>query len=745
MTHNFGRRIVAALLIASLLFASGYRNESGAQESIPDAVLANVLAQQPIIPIEELLELRAALVQLDAYLGNGPNGRAWRELLLIDELRKHADRNSMSTDHEAVGRVLERFQSREPGLEKAPFVRVRAAIQAWLDRGPGLQPEDLVALAASTKGEFRPATEQDIAAARERLATSLTRLDAYLTKGGKNGLAWKKYLRWDELTAALKQRDLKPGETPKADVLAQVLARFRANKPGLELPEFTGVSQSLEEYRDLLQQAANPKAKAEFDAALDNLTKALTAYGNAPSQAAVEALNTATGELERRRQAPRLIDALRRAYSHPNLLVQTSQGFISAGMSRVVDETEPVRDTILGTRISGTGRTRGEVQINFIPDPLQAVIEAELVGTNSSQTVGRNGPALIYSRGTTKLTARKRLMVSDQGIRAVTATATAEASSQITGVGSTKRGVVGCLVKKVAERKIPQQKRQGERIASRHAGQRLGERFEGQTVAQLADADAKFVQKFRNPLLRRGEFPGRLRFSTTADELRVLVLQAGSGRLAAPGVAPELTGNPELAVRMHESLVNNLAQGLLAGETVGQKWIEETALDLLGKVPPGLKDDPDKEPWTMTLADQRPVTFIVADGGFKLTVRGKSYTSGDRKFDAMDFTIKYRLERDGKALKAVREGSIEIFPPGFVQGRDRLALRHTTLRNLMRKRLEKLFEPEMAAKGPLTLPGEWKKVGPLEVTQLGAEKGWLTLSWRRDKDAPKVAQSGATR
>jgi len=144
--------------------------------------------------------------------------------------------------------------------------------------------------------------------------------------------------------------------------------------------------------------------------------------------------------------------------------------------------------------------------------------------------------------------------------------------------------------------------------------------------------------------------------------------------LAAPGVAPELTGNPELAVRMHESLVNNLAQGLLAGETVGQKWIEETALDLLGKVPPGLKDDPDKEPWTMTLADQRPVTFIVADGGFKLTVRGKSYTSGDRKFDAMDFTIKYRLERDGKALKAVREGSIEIFPPGFVQGRDRLAL-----------------------------------------------------------------------
>jgi hypothetical protein len=334
-------------------------------------------------------------------------------------------------------------------------------------------------------------------------------------------------------------------------------------------------------------------------------------------------------------------------------------------------------------------------------------------------------------------------MVNDEGIIA-SATATADASSGLQR-GLDKRGLVDRLVKKVAERKIPQQKRQAERIASRHAGDRLSARFDGQTAAQLADADSKFVEKFRNPLLRRGEFPGRLRFSTTADELRVLVLQAGPGRLAAPDAPPDLTAGAELALRMHESLVNNLAEGLLAGETVGQKWMEETALDLLGKVPDRLKDDPDKEPWTMTLADHRPVTFTLADGGFKLTVRGKSYTSGDRKFDAMDFTIKYRLERDGKALKAVRQGNIEIFPPGFVQGKDRVAIRHATLRNLMRKRLEKLFEAEMAPKGPLLLPGEWEKVGPLEITQLGADKGWLTLSWRRDKDAAKVAQAGGAR
>ncbi len=445
----------------------------------------------------------------------------------------------------------------------------------------------------------------------------------------------------------------------------------------------------------------------------------------------------ATGELERQRQAQLLTAAIRRAYSRPNLLVQASQGFLSAGMARAVDEEEPVRDMILGTSISGRGRTRGDVQIRFVPDPLQAVFEAELVGTNSSRTVGRNGPALVYSRGTTRLHARKRLIVDDEGIRSQQATAEADASTRITGVGSTKRGLVNCLVRKIAERKIPQQKRAAERIASRHAAQRVSGRFDQQTAAQLSDSNSKFVEKFRNPLLRRGEFPGRLRFSTTADQLRVLVLQAGAGRLAAPDAPPDLTGSPELALRMHESLVNNLAEGLLAGETIGQKWIEETSLDLLGKVPDRLKDDPDKEPWTMTLAGKKPVTFTLSDSGFTLKVRGTAYTSGDRKFDAMDFTVKYKLERDGKAIKAVRQGNIEIFPPGFVPGRDRLALRQTTLRNLMRKRLEKMFEPELAAKGPLLLPGEWEKVGPLEVTQLGADKGWLTLSWRRDKDAAR--------
>jgi hypothetical protein len=66
MSHRFGRRIAATLCFISLLISSTYLS---AQNTV----------QQPIIPILELRELRAALSQLEAYLGTGPNGQAWRE------------------------------------------------------------------------------------------------------------------------------------------------------------------------------------------------------------------------------------------------------------------------------------------------------------------------------------------------------------------------------------------------------------------------------------------------------------------------------------------------------------------------------------------------------------------------------------------------------------------------------------------------------------------------------------------
>src|SRR5262249_39229532 len=155
-----------------------------------------------------------------------------------------------------------------------------------------------------------------------------------------------------------------------------------------------------------------------------------------------------------------------------------SKQFLAAGVGRSLDDTAPVRDVILGTSITGTGRTVGKVGVELIPNENQAILETVLTGTNHSNNVGRNGPAVIWSQGTTTLLARKQMIIDAAGVKTQTATASAKTCSQVTGVGSTKCGLMDRIVRRAASKRIPQQKGQSEQIAAQHASQQLVGRME---------------------------------------------------------------------------------------------------------------------------------------------------------------------------------------------------------------------------------------------------------------------------
>ncbi len=170
--------------------------------------------------------------------------------------------------------------------------------------------------------------------------------------------------------------------------------------------------------------------------------------------------------------------------------------------------------------------------------------------------------------------------------------------------------------------------------------------------------------------------------------------------------------------------------------------MEKFAKDFLGEVPERLKPDPGKEEWTITFADEEPVIFKVTEGGVIVTGRGKRYTSGSRSYPAMNFTINYKLEQAGQGIKATRVGDIEIFPPGFVPGGGkRLSLPQTALRNLMRRRLEKIFEPEIVKTEPTELKGEWKDAGPLALTGIDTKGPWLSIGMSQVRDKANVARA----
>jgi hypothetical protein len=186
-----------------------------------------------------------------------------------------------------------------------------------------------------------------------------------------------------------------------------------------------------------------------------------------------------------------------------------------------------------------------------------------------------------------------------------------------------------------------------------------------------------------------------------------------------------------MVVQVHESMVNNYGDGLLAGQTIRQQQLDRLSLDLFGKRPPQLAHDEEKGPWTITFSGHEPLLLRVSGGKASLTVRGRRFASELRTIDTpLDVTAHYRLLRENNAAKAVREGELEVYPAGFVpEGGRKMSLRESRDANFVRHRFDDFFTPEITSQG-LVLPGQWGRTGRLDLVELNADQGWVTLAWR---------------
>jgi hypothetical protein len=461
---------------------------------------------------------------------------------------------------------------------------------------------------------------------------------------------------------------------------------------------------------------------------LETLADRLASYAQRPTESDRYAIGQGVGWLAGSGQAPRLVRAIRRIFSHRNLYAEASARLVDAGSSRLVDQYEPVTDLILGTRITATAHITGQVHVRLVPCDHAAMLATVMQTTAFSKSVGRNGPATIYSDGVTEIRATKRLIIDAEGIHEEPASSHATTRTTTRGI-AIRSGCLSGLMQRIAWRRVAKLKGRGEAIAARHAEQRVNRRYDSEAAEQISTSNSRLDREFRNPLLRCRAFPQRFEASSSRQAIHLALLQATPSQLAAPGPPPELTDQFDLALRMHESLVNNLATSLLAGQTVTDDQVREMATEFLGELPEEMKDE-DEEPWSVTFDLRQPVTVEIAAGQFTVTFRGRRFTSGERKYNrAMNISAVYSIERTPTGMKLTRQGDLEIVPPRFNPKTGRLSASQIALRQLLKKKLAKLFKPEIASHG-LELPGALKKVGKLHLEQLTTGNGWVALGWK---------------
>ena len=180
-----------------------------------------------------------------------------------------------------------------------------------------------------------------------------------------------------------------------------------------------------------------------------------------------------------------------------------------------------------------------------------------------------------------------------------------------------------------------------------------------------------------------------------------------------------------MTLRLHESMINNLAFDALAGRTVYEEKVQATAIDVLGHLPEKMKGDEDGRPWAITFAPRQPISVTFADNGFKITLRGVSITRAARPIRPRTSRPPTSSRNRPKDSSWSARGRSKSSPVDEAAGRSR----KTVIRRLLKKRFEKVFEPEILAKG-MELSGRWKAVGKLVPVEIVARDGWLTVVWK---------------
>jgi hypothetical protein len=607
---------------------------------------------------------------------------------------------------------------------------------------PSRRLEDLANEALQATETFRPASETAVESAASGLRQALTPLNTLLGRS-KSGAAWRTYLDWPALEAQSAS-----GMAADPATLRRLEQLLNATETGLDMPEFVRVRKAVTRYAEVAD-AARGNGANRMSQRLGTLASALlsaSATGSAESLAPVPPI---LERLVESGQAPAVVAAIRGTASRPNILIEVHESLLARAVNRPVDQVSPVDEVVLGTRVRGSGHTRGNVRLDFVPSTDRAAFDLVFDATNIANTRGSQGPVTVNSRGVTNLGARRRFFLDEYTASASPVQASAATDSTVTGMAINSR-FGKRMIQKIASRKIAETMPQAEAIAEGRARDRLRKQFQEQTEPALAQFRDQFQEKVRGPLEKQGLYPEMLHMNTTDTTLAITARKATPIQLAAASLPPASVAGNLISARIHESAINNMLEEKLGGRVITQADADRMAREGKAKMPESLGSDPDQKPWAVTFAKHRPVTVAVDDGRVKVMVRGDKFVSGDRSFPGMDIWATYAIARSSQGMHLVREGDVQIYPPGFKPGgREKLSMAETSLRRILQKRFDKLCR-EVIDIPALPLQGELASAGPLPIQQLVARKdGWVVAGWRcRDAgchvfEGPSQTQPGS--
>lgn len=623
-------------------------------------------------------------------------------------------------------------------------------------------PPPVQAATAASGGPI-PASSLDAAAARVRATVAAVadsrKADPADVPEASPAIDWR----------SLEQQVANPSAADPA-VLRKLELAIRSQSQGFDPPTHASLADAVRRYGRLVAASRNPAFAADVGKQVADLRALLEKAAAVGRDAAVgfAGLEKAAAIIESLHDTQQAADVLaeaRRVVGRANMFIDARESLLAQAASRPVDEVAPVDEVILGIRQRGSGHTQGFVLLDLVPSLESAAIDLVLDATNHSHTRGGRGPVTVCSRGTTDLDARRRIHLDDERVWGLPVEANASTQSETEGIGV--RAHLGRnLIRNIASRQAASMRPQADAISAGRARDRLRARFDSQTQEAIERLSTNYRTQFRDPLVLHDLYPEMLHHNTTDDAIHSAARKMLAGQIGAATFPPPTADGAVLSARVHQTAIVNAAASWLAGRTFTKDQVEAEYRRRNRPLPESLtkdiedvrdendageggtvrrdaaKDGPKPpKPWSVRFAAERPVEIEVDDNRVTATLRGDSFTSGDKTVGPMDVKATYRIEPSPAGPRLFREGDIAIAPPGgkWAGDRDKPTATERVIRLRLKRRAEQILT-ETIDIGPLSLPGQLEAAGPLPVHHISSRKdGWINVGWRQ-KD-PVVYES----
>jgi hypothetical protein len=422
----------------------------------------------------------------------------------------------------------------------------------------------------------------------------------------------------------------------------------------------------------------------------------------------------------------------------PNLLFDISADAVNALVQRRVDRTEPVEEVIQDTPVHGNGRTLAAVRAELIPDATHAAVQVSLQGNVYSRTVGTRPFVFIYSSTVTSLDVRHRVVFDAKGIRIFQERTHAE--SAITLHDVTSREEPDAIAIRFARKGYEKYRHLAEAETACKTADHASSRLREELTPPLASI-SKAMGTGLSELKRVGLTVDSLDFNTTASSMQAELRIATAGKNQA-GLAPMLPADIDLGLRVHESLVNEVARTALGGKSfplnAADKFYDNTTLGLLRdgrkdevrqdalKTLAKLLKDLGVKPAIVKLTQKDPVTVAFTNQGFNVEIHIASIHQDGVAFAGMRVQAEYRLENARDGVHAVRKGPVRFVPSDAFpakklaeQPASFLVVREVLFAEVMKERL---------TLAPLPMPDSIARLR-LQAPRSGAGDGWFALAW----------------